>query len=88
MEKREDARSLLQQMQVPIRQQSDICCYTLLAMACIKHNSLWSEATNEWIRIHDIIAFMYLFSTPLTSAWEMLKQTGFDWFFKPKFRNT
>lgn len=58
MEKREDARSLLQQMQVPIRQQSDICCYTLLAMACIKHNSLWSEASNEWIRIHDIIAFI------------------------------
>lgn len=58
MEKREEARSILQQMKVPIRQQSDICCYTLLAMACIKQNSLWSEASNEWIRIHDIIAFI------------------------------
>lgn len=39
------------------QQQADICCYVILAMAGIKPEMPWNEATNEWIRIHDIIQF-------------------------------
>jgi len=42
---------------MPKQQQADICCYVILAMAGIKPEMPWNEATNEWIRIHDIIQF-------------------------------
>ena len=42
---------------MPKAQQADICCYVLLAMAGIKQDTLWKDAGNEWIRIHDIIQF-------------------------------
>lgn len=58
MSKLEDARKILKVLQVPTRQQSDMCCYTLLAIAGIKKRSKWEVATNDWIRIHDIIAFI------------------------------
>lgn len=57
MSKLEDARKILTALQVPLKQQSDMCCYVLLAMAGIKKHSRWDSATNEWIRIHDVIAF-------------------------------
>lgn len=50
-------QTILAKMQVPVKQQGDICAYTLLAMAGIKKSTSWSSATNEWIRIHDIIEF-------------------------------
>ncbi len=34
-----------------------MCCYVLLALANIKKRDLWAEASNEWIRIHDVIAY-------------------------------
>ena len=43
---------------MPKAQQSDLCCYVLLAMAGIKPDMRWNQATNEWIRIHDIIQFV------------------------------
>lgn len=43
---------------MPVRQQSKICVFTLLAMANITKNTPWRNATNEWIRIHDIMAFI------------------------------
>lgn len=45
----------------PKAQQADICCYVVLAMAGIKPDMSWSETTNEWIRIHDIIQFVNTF---------------------------
>lgn len=57
MKKIEEARTILKELQVPVKQQSDICCYVLLAMAHIGKKQLWLEATNAWIRIHDIIAY-------------------------------
>ena len=45
-------------LQVPPRQQADLCCLVLLAMANIKESDSWSDATNEWIRIHDVIAYI------------------------------
>lgn len=50
-------QAILAKLQVPLKQQGDICAYTLLAMAGINNSSSWSSATNEWIRIHDIIEF-------------------------------
>ena len=57
MDKILEARSFLQSVGMPKQQQTDICCYVLLAMAGIKPTMNWSESTNEWIRIHDIIQF-------------------------------
>ena len=42
---------------MPRTQQTDICCYVIFAMAGIKPDMSWDEATNDWIRIHDIIQF-------------------------------
>lgn len=58
MDKIEEAREFLQKVGMPKAQQSDICCYVILAMAGLKPDMLWNEATNEWIRIHDIIQFV------------------------------
>ncbi len=57
MSKLEEARKLLQELDVQPRQQSDLCCYVILAMTNITESSQWSKATNEWIRIHDILIF-------------------------------
>lgn len=57
----EETREFLQTIGMPKVQQADICCYVILAMAGIKPDMLWSEATNEWIRIHDIIQFVNTF---------------------------
>lgn len=51
----EETREFLQTIGMPKAQQADICCYVILAMAGIKPDMSWSEATNDWIRIHDII---------------------------------
>ena len=57
MDKIEETRDFLDQIGMPKAQQADICCYVILAMAGIKPDMQWKEATNEWIRIHDIIQF-------------------------------
>lgn len=57
MGKIEETREFLRRVGMPKAQQADICCYVILAMAGIKSDMLWCEATNEWIRIHDIIQF-------------------------------
>ena len=64
----EETREFLQTIGMPKAQQADICCYVILAMAGVKPDMSWSEATNEWIRIHDIIQFatdLYLSSFPV-----------------------
>lgn len=57
MDKIEETRDFLNRIGMPKAQQADICCYVILAMAGIKPDIQWKEATNEWIRIHDIIQF-------------------------------
>ena len=57
----EETREFLQTIGMPKAQQADICCYVILAMAGIKPDMSWSEATNDWIRIHDIIQFVNTF---------------------------
>lgn len=57
MSKIEEAREILKELQVPAKQQADLCCFVILAMANIKEQDLWTSATNNWIRIHDVIAY-------------------------------
>lgn len=57
MSKIEEAREILKELQVPAKQQADLCGYVLLAMADIKEDDEWSSAVNGWIRIHDVIAY-------------------------------
>lgn len=46
---------------MPKSQQADICCYVLLAMAGVKPDMQWDKATNDWMRIHDMIQFVNSF---------------------------
>ena len=57
MAKIDEARLILQELQVPVKQQADICCYVLLAMANIGAEDDWSQSHNNWLRIHDILSF-------------------------------
>ena len=61
MGKVEEAREFLKMVGMPKAQQADICCYVLLAMADMKPDMSWKEASNGWIRIHDIIQFSNTF---------------------------
>ena len=57
MSKIEEARKILSELNVPKKQQADLCCFVLLAMSDIKENATWESATNNWIRIHDVLVF-------------------------------
>lgn len=57
MTKLEEAKGFLESVGMPKKQQADICCLALLTLADIKPKDKWENATNEWIRIHDIIQF-------------------------------
>lgn len=57
MKKCDEAKEILIALGMPEKQQSHFCCFTLLAMLNISPETDWSEATNEWTRIHDIIKF-------------------------------
>jgi hypothetical protein len=54
----DETREFLRLIGMPKAQQTDICCYVILAMSGIKPDMKWTDATNEWIRIHDIIKFV------------------------------
>lgn len=58
MSKVDEARNLLAALQVPEQQSNVLCGYTLLAMAGLAEKDPWSTATNEWLRIHDVIIFI------------------------------
>lgn len=53
----EKMQGLLAKLKVPAKQQTELCAYTLLAMAGIKKKTSWNKASNEWVRVHDIIQF-------------------------------
>ncbi|MBQ2907548.1 MAG: restriction endonuclease [Bacteroidales bacterium] len=57
MDKVKKIKELLRILDLPKKQQTDICTLTILSMANLKKRTKWEEATNEWLRIHDIIAF-------------------------------
>lgn len=49
MDKIEEAREFLKKVWMSKGQQTDLCCYVLLAMAAIKSDMLWSKVENNWI---------------------------------------
>ena len=57
MGKIEDAKTILRELGMPELQQNEIAAYSLLTLANIKAGDEWSVATNEWIRIHDVLQF-------------------------------
>ncbi len=58
MDKIEQVRKLLKAIGLPQYQQTNICALTILGMANLKEDTPWAKASNEWIRIHDIITFV------------------------------
>lgn len=54
MTKLKEAKNILEALKVPIKQRNNLCGYTLLAISGIDENSQWEQATNKWMRIHDI----------------------------------
>ena len=58
MSKLDEAREILNALQVPVKLQNEMCCLTLLALAGIGKEKSWADATNNWMRIHDILSFM------------------------------
>lgn len=53
----DEARKILFSIGMPKAQQSDLCCYSLLALAGLAPDSDWTDSTENWLRIHDIIEF-------------------------------
>lgn len=59
MSKLEEAKTILNALQVPPKQQNGMCCCVLLALANVSENASWRKASGRWIRIHDVITFAY-----------------------------
>ena len=57
MSKFDEAKSILSALNVPAKQQNNMCCCVLLAMANVLEQTPWKKATNGWIRIHDVLVF-------------------------------
>lgn len=58
MDKIVKVKQILNAVGLPERQQTDLCALTVLALANINKNSAWNASSNEWNRIHDIVAFV------------------------------
>ena len=43
---------------MPDKQQSDLCALTMLGLANLKEGDSFKKASNNWIRIHDVIQFI------------------------------
>ena len=43
---------------MPDKQQSDLCALTMLGLASLKEGDSFKKASNNWIRIHDVIQFI------------------------------
>lgn len=58
MDKINIIKQLLKEVGMPVKQQSDLCSLTILAMAGLHENDKFTVASNEWMRIHDIISYI------------------------------
>ena len=57
MDKIEEAKAFLKEIGMPEPQQNETAAYSLITLAAIKPKDKWNTATNEWIRIHDVLTF-------------------------------
>jgi hypothetical protein len=58
MGKLEDAREILAAVGLPVKQQGERSCLTLLALAALREESPWVETQSPLLRIVDIMAWM------------------------------
>ncbi len=58
MDKLEKIKKLLADVGMPDKQQSNLCALTMLGLASLKKRDSFKKASNEWIRIHDLIQFI------------------------------
>lgn len=58
MDKIDTVKNLLGIVGMPSSQQSEVCALTLLAVAGLSENDLFCDASNNWIRIHDVMVFI------------------------------
>ena len=58
MDKLVEIKEILGIMGMPKAQQSDLCALTILAMSDVTTQTPFTNATNGWLRIHDIIQFI------------------------------
>ena len=58
MNQLEEAKIILDSLGVPSKQKNNLCCYTLLALAGLSETKVWSSVQNNWLRLHDIRAFI------------------------------
>lgn len=58
MSRLDEARTILKELHVPAAQRTDMCCYVFLAIAGMTQKGKWQKASQEWMRIHDIIVFI------------------------------
>lgn len=58
MDKLETIKKLLADVGMPDKQQSDLCALTMLGLANLKEDDSFKKASNDWIRIHDVIQFI------------------------------
>lgn len=57
MGKVDEAKEILKKIGMPVEQQNEISALAFLTLADIRPDSKWSEASNEWIRIHYVLQF-------------------------------
>lgn len=57
MDKVDALKKILSDVGFPQKLQSNVCVHSILALANMKKNTPWKRATNEWLRVHDIITF-------------------------------
>lgn len=58
MNKIVSSQNLLKSIGMSPRQTAELPAITLLALAGLKEQDKWNQAQNNWLRIHDIIAFV------------------------------
>lgn len=58
MTKVDEAKAILAALGLPAKQQNDRSARVLLALAGVKQQTSWKQATNKLIRIHDMIEFI------------------------------
>lgn len=58
MDKLNRIKGVLEVVGMPKAQQSDLCALVLLAMAGMKSRTPYKRASNNWMRVHDIIKFV------------------------------
>ena len=58
MDRLNEIKGILVKIGLPKAQQSDLCVLTVLAMANVTNQTSFLDASNNWLRIHDIIQFI------------------------------